>query len=112
MSRSCAAAGALTNAKLVRQEFSVGKGGRFSTGVAINYEVKSETKLGEAWQLLKNTVLEWWNDNTFRLAASLAFYTIFSVAPILLIAVGTASLFFARETVVNRVVGEMQCQSR
>ncbi|MEO5718268.1 MAG: YihY/virulence factor BrkB family protein [Chthoniobacterales bacterium] len=57
---------------------------------------------------MKNTTIEWWNDNTFRLAASLAFYTIFSVAPVLLITVGTASLFFARETAVNQVVGEIQ----
>ncbi len=65
-------------------------------------------KLREGWMLLKNTAIEWWNDNTFRLAASLAFYTIFSVAPVLLIAVGAASLFFARETAVNRVVEEIR----
>ena len=58
--------------------------------------------------LLKTTASEWWADNTFRLAAALAFYTIFSVAPVLLIAVGTASVFFARETAVNRVVAELQ----
>ncbi|MEO7167349.1 MAG: YihY/virulence factor BrkB family protein [Spartobacteria bacterium] len=67
-----------------------------------------ESKLAAGWQLLKKTGVEWWNDNTFRLAASLAFYTIFSVAPILLIAVGGASLFFARATAINRVVDEMQ----
>ncbi|CAN5617640.1 YihY/virulence factor BrkB family protein [soil metagenome] len=65
-------------------------------------------ELGEAWEILKNTAIEWWNDNTFRLAASLAFYTIFSLAPILLIAVGTASLFFAREKAVNQVANELQ----
>lgn len=58
--------------------------------------------------LLKNAGIEWWNDNTFRLAAALAFYTIFSVAPVLLIAVGGASLFFARATAINRVVDELQ----
>jgi membrane protein len=58
--------------------------------------------------LLRNTAIEWWNDNTFRLAASLAFYTIFSIAPVLLIAVGSASLFFSRETAVNRVAEEMR----
>jgi len=68
----------------------------------------NETKLHAAWLLLKNTAIEWWNDNTFRLAASLAFYTIFSVAPVLLIAVGAASLFFVRQTAVNRVVHELQ----
>lgn len=64
--------------------------------------------IGEAFALLKNTFVEWWKDNTFRLAAALAFYTIFSVAPVLLIVVGAASVFFTRETAVNRVVGEMQ----
>ncbi len=68
----------------------------------------SANKLLPAWTLLKKTATEWWNDNTFRLAAALAFYTIFSVAPVLLIAVGGASLFFARETAVNRVVHELR----
>jgi membrane protein len=58
--------------------------------------------------LLKNSAIEWWNDNVFRLAAALAFYTIFSMAPVLLIAVGAASLFFARETAVDHVVQEIQ----
>ena len=69
-------------------------------------EVKD--KLREGWALLKNTAIEWWNDNTFRLAAALAFYTIFSIAPVLLIAVGAASLVFSRESAVNQVVAEMQ----
>lgn len=67
-----------------------------------------ESRSHEAFLLLKNTAIEWWKDNTFRLAASLAFYTIFSLAPVLLIAVGTASLFFAREQAVNQVAGELQ----
>jgi membrane protein len=61
-----------------------------------------------AWVLTKNTVIEWWNDNTFRLAASLAFYTIFSIAPVLLIAVGAASVFLKRQTAVNQVVQQVQ----
>ena len=60
------------------------------------------------WVLLKQTVIAWWNDNTFRLAASLAFYTIFSVAPVLLIAVGAASFFFARQDAIDRIVRELQ----
>ena len=70
--------------------------------------MEAERKPRESWILLRKTALAWWNDNTFRLAASLAFYTIFSLAPILLIAVGAASLFFTRETAVNQVVAEMQ----
>jgi membrane protein len=64
--------------------------------------------LQTAWSLTKKTGLDWWKDNTFRLAASLAFYTIFSVAPILLIAVGAASIFFERQTAVDHVVQQVQ----
>lgn len=70
--------------------------------------MENESGIREGGKLVRNTAIEWWNDNTFRLAASLAFYTIFSVAPVLLIAVGAASVFFARETAVDRVVQEIE----
>jgi membrane protein len=65
-------------------------------------------KLKAAWQLLKLTFVEWLNDNIFELAGALAFYTIFSIAPVLLIVVGVASLFLAPEAATNRIVGEVQ----
>lgn len=80
----------------------------FASEPRINNEMEGKTKLRDGWVLLKNTAIEWWNDNTFRLAAALAFYTIFSLAPVLLIAVGAASLFFARQMAVDRVAAEMQ----
>jgi membrane protein len=66
------------------------------------------SKLGEAWQLVKNTGIEWWKDNTFRLAASLAFYTIFSLAPILVIALGIAKLFLKHANAVNQIVSQVR----
>jgi membrane protein len=65
-------------------------------------------KLKAAWQLLKLTFVEWLNDNTFELAGALAFYTIFSIAPMLLIVVGVASFFLAPETATTRIVDEME----
>lgn len=65
-------------------------------------------KLKAGWELLKLTFAEWTNDNTFELSAALAFYTMFSIAPVLLIAVGVASFFLAPETATNRIVGEME----
>jgi membrane protein len=65
-------------------------------------------KLKAGWQLLRLTFAEWTNDNTFELAAALAFYTMFSIAPVLLIAVGVASFFLAPEAATDRIVGEMQ----
>ena len=64
-------------------------------------------KLKAGWELLKLTFAEWTNDNAFELAAALAFYTMFSIAPVLLIVVGVASFFLAPEAATNRIVGEM-----
>jgi membrane protein len=65
-------------------------------------------KLKAGWELLKLTFTEWINDNTFEWSAALAFYTIFSIAPVLLIAVGVASFFLAPETATTRIVDEME----
>src|SRR5262245_50585246 len=66
------------------------------------------SKLKAGWELLKLTFGEWINDSTFEWSAALAFYTIFSIAPVLLIAVGVASLFLAPGTATNQIVGEME----
>jgi len=58
--------------------------------------------------MLNLTFAEWMNDNAFQLSAALAFYTMFSIAPLLLIVVGVASFFLAPETATNRIVGEME----
>ena len=65
-------------------------------------------KLKAGWELLKLTFAEWMSDNTFELSAALAFYTIFSIAPVLLIAVGVASFFLAPDTATDQIVGEME----
>ncbi len=66
------------------------------------------SSVGEVWQLFRLTCLEWWNDDAFRLASSLAFYTIFSIAPLLLIAVLVASVFFTRDAAAHRIESEVQ----
>src|SRR5947207_6796761 len=66
------------------------------------------SKLKAGWELLKVTFAEWMNDNTFELSAALAFYTIFSIAPVLLIAVGVASFFLAPDTVTDQIVDGME----
>jgi membrane protein len=43
-----------------------------------------------------------------RLAAALAFYTIFSLAPVLLIAIGAASFFVERQAAVDQIIGEVR----
>jgi membrane protein len=60
------------------------------------------------WYLLKTTAADWWNDNTFRLAASLAFYTIFSLAPVLLIAIAITGFVFGRDAAAEQIVQQFQ----
>ena len=63
---------------------------------------------GDACHLVRLTAQEWWRDDTFRYASSVAFYTIFSMAPVLLIAVGIASLFLSRESAMERILAEVE----
>jgi uncharacterized BrkB/YihY/UPF0761 family membrane protein len=56
-----------------------------------------------AWTLLRLSYREWVSDSPFRLAASVAFYTTFSFAPVLLIAIRIGSLFSARGAVIEKL---------
>jgi membrane protein len=67
------------------------------------------------FELLKETFSEWSEDKASRLAAALAYYTIFSLAPLLVIAVAIAGFFFggreaAREQIIAQVEGMVGAQ--
>jgi membrane protein len=53
--------------------------------------------------LLRTAAVEWWNDDTFQLAAALAFYTIFSLAPLVVIALGVAGAIFGPELATHEL---------
>jgi membrane protein len=58
--------------------------------------------------LIQETFKEWSEDKASRLAAALSYYTIFSIAPLLVIAIALAGLVFGREAATNQVVGEIR----
>lgn len=60
------------------------------------------------WQFLKTTINEWVEAEPFQLAAALSYYTLFSLAPLLLIAIGVAGLVFGREAAQNQIVETLQ----
>ncbi|WP_346290063.1 YihY/virulence factor BrkB family protein [Sphaerothrix gracilis] len=61
------------------------------------------------WRLLKETFKEWQEDDASRLAAALAYYTVFSLAPLLILVIAIAGMVFdasaAREQIVNQIQG-------
>jgi membrane protein len=63
--------------------------------------------LSETWQLLKVAFAGWWNDRAMSLGASIAFFTVFSLAPMLLAAIAVAGLAFGREAAQGAIVAEL-----
>lgn len=68
-----------------------------------------------AWLLLKalprvfrQASSEWINDNAPRLGASVAFYTLLSLAPVLVIAVAVAAVVYGQEAAQGRLASEIQ----
>ena len=49
----------------------------------------------------------WWDDDALRLGAALAYYTLFAIAPVLLVATGIASLVFSTDTVRGEIVTQL-----
>lgn len=70
--------------------------------------VKKTMKLREAGDLVKQTVKNWSEDKAGRLAAALSYYTIFSLAPLLVIAIAVAGLIFTRGQAQAQVIGQIQ----
>jgi len=60
------------------------------------------------WQFLKDIVTQWLEDEPFQLASSLSYYTLFSLAPILIIAIAIAGFAFGREAATNQIVQTLQ----
>jgi membrane protein len=58
--------------------------------------------------LLRETVSEWWEDDALRLGAALAYYTVFSLAPVLIIAIGVAGFVFGEEAARAGVVEQLR----
>lgn len=63
--------------------------------------------LREIGSLLKQTVSDWLDDDAPRLAASLAFYTALSLAPLLVIVISIAGLAFGEEAARGEIVGQI-----
>ena len=60
-----------------------------------------------AWKMLKETVLAFINDEALSRGAAIAFYTVTSIAPVLLIVIAVAGLAFGREAAQNAIIGQL-----
>ena len=63
---------------------------------------------GDLWDIAKRAALAWWYDNVSRLGASLSYYTLFSLAPMLVIAIAIAGFVFGAEAARGEIVSQIQ----
>ena len=61
----------------------------------------------EFQRLIRIAALGWWNDRAMSLGAAISFFTIFSLAPMLLAAISVAGLVYGREAAQGAIVGEL-----
>jgi membrane protein len=62
----------------------------------------------QIWLLAKEAVSSWSDDYAPSMGAALAYYTLFSIAPLLLIVIALAGLVFGEEAARGQIFGELQ----
>ena len=60
------------------------------------------------WLLTRDAFFQWIDDNPFQMGAALAYYTLFSIAPLLLIAIAVAGSVFGREASQDQIIGAIE----
>jgi uncharacterized BrkB/YihY/UPF0761 family membrane protein len=60
------------------------------------------------WHVTARALWDWWDDNCLRIAASLAFYTALSLAPLVLLIVGLAGLVLDQQQVASQLAAQFE----
>lgn len=60
------------------------------------------------WTVIKNSFSGFSNDNVTKLSASLAYYTLFSMGPLLVMIIALCSIFLGREAIEGKVYAQLQ----
>jgi membrane protein len=60
-----------------------------------------------AWKMLKDAVLAFIDDEALSRGAAIAFYTVTSIAPVLLIVIAIAGLALGRDAAQNALTGQL-----
>src|SRR5580658_5665693 len=72
--------------------------------IRLNVYARLELRLKAVWGLLRQTSVDWNRHEATRLGASLAFYTVLSLAPLVILAIALASLFVGADAAQRQVL--------
>ncbi|NSL89063.1 YihY/virulence factor BrkB family protein [Chitinophaga solisilvae] len=70
--------------------------------------MKKKGKVKMYWEVLKQSGSDFIDDKVLKLSAALAYYTIFSVAPMLIIIIFLCDLFLGKEAIEGNIYGQIQ----
>lgn len=62
----------------------------------------------QAWALVKQSISSWSDDYAPSMGAALSYYTLFSIAPLLIIVISVAGLFFGADAVRGVIFAQLQ----
>jgi len=60
------------------------------------------------WSIIKNSFSGFSNDNVTKLSASLAYYTMFSMGPLLVMIIALCGVFFGRDAIEGKIYVQLQ----
>jgi len=63
---------------------------------------------GAIWQLVKDSFAAWNADYATSMGAALSYYTLFSIAPLLILVIAIAGIVFGREAVQGQIVEQLR----
>jgi membrane protein len=71
-------------------------------------KILSKQFIKEFWKVIVATFSGFINDNGLKLSASLAYYTVFSVAPLLILVISLSSLFLGHDAINNTLYPQIK----
>ena len=83
------------------------RAGRTADEVEVHYGTQPHSKAAVVFGLLKETFSRWSDDAAPRMAAALSYYTVFSMAPLLILAISIAGLVLGREAAQGKIVEQI-----
>lgn len=59
------------------------------------------------WKILKQTAVDCMDDKVFKLSAALSYYTVFSIAPMLIVIITLCDIFLGKEAIEGSIYGQI-----
>jgi membrane protein len=83
------------------------RAGRNADEVQVHFQMQRQSKVAIVLGLVRETFSKWSSDEAPRMAAALSYYTAFSMAPLLLLAISIAGIALGRDAAQGKIVEQI-----